>query len=121
MIPYKETTAESTKKSISRKGRKGKVGERNWTKDEIENHIRLREQSKIYNVSLPNYLDKKKKSKVVKEISAERGISVDEITKNMASLRSYYCQLQSNHKTAKMKSRGKTSDVKNQFGLFSMC
>ena len=56
------TTTRSTRKSRSRKGKKGMVAERNWTKDEIKSYIRLWKQSNIlYNVLLPDYLDKEKK------------------------------------------------------------
>ena len=77
------------------------------------------EQSKIlYNVSLPDCLDGEKKSKAINEISEELPISEDQVTKKMASLRSYYYQLRSSYDAAKTKSGSGTSDIKRPTWIY---
>ena len=65
--PQTPKTMESCKKGISRKGRKGIVAERTWTKEETESLITLCEQSETsYNVSLADYLDREREREKVK-------------------------------------------------------
>ena len=104
---------ECTAKKISRKGRKEMAAEKNWTREETETLITLWEGNEIlYNVSLSDYLDKDKKSVAVKQIAEQLETNEENVSKNMASLRSYYCQLRSQYKSAKTKSGSETADIK---------
>ena len=82
-----------------RKERKGIAAEKNWTRDEIETLITLWEGNEIlYNVSLSDYLNKDKKSAAVKQIAEQLETNEENVSKKMASLKSYYCQLRSQYK-----------------------
>ena len=89
-------------KKISRKERKGIAAEKNWTREEIEALIMLREGNEIlHNASLSDYLSKDKKSTTVKQIAEQLETSKENVSKKLASLRSFYCQLRSQYKRAK--------------------
>ena len=77
------------------KGRKRIAREKNSASDQIETLIMLWEGNKIlYNVSL-FHLNKDKKSAAVKQIAEQLEKNEKNVSKTMASLRSYYCQLRS--------------------------
>ena len=99
-------------KKISRKGRKGIPTEENWTREEIETLITLCEGNEILYVSLSDYLNKDKKSVAVKQIAQQLEIYEENVSKKMASLRFYCCQLRSRYKSAKTKSGSGTADIK---------
>ena len=85
---------ECSAKKILRKGRKGNSAGKNWSREEIETFITLWEGHEIlYNVSLSDYIDKDKKSAAVKPFAEQLEIDEGNVSKKMASLRSYYCQL----------------------------
>ena len=87
--------------------------EKNWTSEEIETLITLWEGNEIlYNVSLSDYLNKDKKSAAVKQIAEQLETNDENVSKKMASLRSYYCQLRSQYKSAKTKSGSGKADIK---------
>ena len=93
---------EYSAKKISRKERKGIAAEKNMTREEIEALITLREGNEIlYNASLSDYFSKDKKSTTVKQIAEQLETSEDNVSKKLASLRSFYCQLRSQYKRAK--------------------
>ena len=103
---------ECSAKKISRKGRKGIAAEKNWTREEIETLITLWEGNEIlYNVSLSDYLNKDKKSAAVKQIAEQLETNEENVSKKMASLRSYYFQLRSQYESAKTKSGSGTADI----------
>ena len=106
-------------KKISRKGRKGIPTEKNWTREEIETLITLCEGNEILYVSLSDYLNKDKKSVAVKQIAQQLETYEENVSKKMASLRSYYCQLRSQYKSAKTKSGNWTADIKKPPWPFS--
>ena len=58
----------------------------------------------LYNISLSDYLTKVKKLAAVKQISEQLEANEENISKKMASRRSYYCQLRSQYKSVKTKS-----------------
>ena len=100
-------------KKILRKKRKGIAAEKNWTREEIETLITLWESNKIlYNISLSDSLNKDKKSAAVKQIAEHLETNEENVSKKMASLRTYYCQLRSQYKSAKTKSSSGTGDIK---------
>ena len=92
---------ECSAKKISRKGRKGIVAEKNWTTEEIEALITLWEGN----------LNKDKKSTSVKQIAEQLETNEENFRKKMASLKSHYCQLRSQHQSAKTKSGSGTTDI----------
>ena len=101
-----------SKKNIE-EGRKEIAAEKNWAREEIETLITLWEGNEIlYNVSLSDYLNKDKKSAAVKQIAEQLETNDENVSKKMASLRSYYCQLRSQYKSAKTKSGSGTADIK---------
>ena len=101
-----------SKKNIE-EGRKEIAAEKNWAREEIETLITLWEGNEIlYNVSLSDYLNKDKKSAAVKQIAEQLETNEENVSKKMASLRSYYCQLRSQYKSAKTKSGSGTADIK---------
>ena len=70
------------------------VGEKNWRTDEIEKLVKLWGQNEeLYNSSHPFYMDKEKKSEIVREIAKQLNSSELEVRRKMRSLQSYYCQL----------------------------
>ena len=84
-----------------------------WSREEIETLITLWEGNKIlYNVSLSDYLNKDKKSAAVKQIVEQLETNEGNVSKKMATLRSYYCQLRSQYKSAKTKSDSGTANIK---------
>ena len=103
---------ECSAKKISRKGRKGIAAEENWTREEIETLIALWEGNKILYVSLSDCLNKDKKSAAVKQIAEQLETNEENVSKKMASLITYYCQLRSQYKSAKTKSSSGTADIK---------
>ena len=72
----------------------------------------------LYNVSLSDYLNKVKKLAAVKQISEQLEANEENISKKMASRRSYYCQLRSQYKSAKTKSGSGTADIKKPTSPF---
>ena len=66
----------------------------------------------LYDISLSDYLTKVKKLAAVKQISEQLEANEENISKKMASRRSYYCQLRSQYKSAKTKSGSWTADIK---------
>ena len=64
------------------------------------------------NYSANNNLNKDKKSAAVKQIAEQLETNEENVSKKMASLRSYYCQLRSQYKSAKTKSGSGTADIK---------
>ena len=86
-------------KKISRKGRKRAAEEKNWAKEEIETLITLWEGNEILYVSLSEYLTKDKKSAAVKQIAEKLKTNEENVSKKMASLSFYYCQLRSQYKS----------------------
>ena len=107
-----------SKKNIE-EGRKEIAAEKNWAREEIETLITLWEGNEIlYNVSLSDYLNKDKKSAAVKQIAEQLETNEENISKKMASLRSYYCQLRSQYKSAKTKSGSGTADIKKPTSPF---
>ena len=107
-----------SKKNIE-EGRKEIAAEKNWAREEIETLITLWEGNEIlYNVSLSDYLNKDKKSAAVKQIAEQLEINDENVSKKMASLRSYYCQLRSQYKSAKTKSGSGTADIKKPTSPF---
>ena len=60
---------------------------------ETETLITLWEGNKILYVSLSDYLNKDKKSAAVKKIAEQLETREENVSKKVASLRSYYCQL----------------------------
>ena len=66
----------------------------------------------MYNVSLSGYLNKDKKSAAVKQIAEQLETNEENVSKKMASLRSYYCQLRSQYKSSKIKSGSGTANIK---------
>ena len=92
-------------KKILRKKRKGIAAEKNWTREEIETLITLWEGNEILYVSLSDYLTKDKKSAAVKQISEQLKTNEEIVSKKMASLSFYYCQLRSQYKSSKKKER----------------
>ena len=110
---------ECSAKIISRKGRKLKASEKNWTREETKTLIMLWEGNKIlYDISLSDYLTKVKKLAAVKQISEQLEANEENISKKMASRRSYYCQLRSQYKSAKTKSGSWRADIKKTTWLF---
>ena len=105
-------------KKILRKKRKGIAAEKNWTREEIETLITLWESNEILYVSLSDYLNKDKKSAAVKQIAEQLETNEENVSKKMASLRSYYCQLRSQYKSAKTKRGSGTGDIKKQTWAF---
>ena len=85
---------------------------KNWTREEIETLITLWESNEILYVSLSDYLNKDKKSAAVKQIAEQLETNDENVRKKMASLRSYYCQLRSQYKSAKTKGGSWTADIK---------
>ena len=71
----------------------------------------------LYNVSL-FHLNKDKKSAAVKQISEQLEKNEENVTKIMASSRSYYCQLRIQYKSAKIKSGCGTTNIKKRTWLF---
>ena len=57
-------------------------------------------------------LNKDKKSAAVKQIAEQLETNEENVSKKMTSLRSYYCQLRSQYKSAKTKSGSGTADIK---------
>ena len=57
-------------------------------------------------------LNKDKKSAAVKQIAEQLETNEENVSKKMASLRSYYCQLRSQYKSAKTKGGSGTADIK---------
>ena len=107
-----------SKKNIE-EGRKEIAAEKNWAREEIETLITLWEGNEIlYNVSLSDYLNKDKKSAAVKQIAEQLETNEENDSKKMARLRSYYCQLRSQYKSAKTKSSSGTADIKKPSGPF---
>ena len=101
-----------SKKNIE-EGRKEIAAEKNWAREEIETLITLWEGNEIlYNVSLSDYLNKDKKSAAFKQIAEQLETNEKNVSKKVASLRSYYCQLRSQYKSAKRKSGSGTADIK---------
>ena len=99
---YPTPVEECSAKKILRKGRKGIAAEKNWAREEIETLITLWGSNEIlYNVSF--HLSKDKKSAAVKQITEQWETNEENFSKKMASLRSYYCQLRSQYKSAKTK------------------
>ena len=98
---------ECSAKKISRKGRKGIAAEKNWTREEIETLIRF---GKITKYCIMFHKDKK--SAAVKQIAEQLETNEENVSKKMASLSSYYCQLRSQYKSAKAKSGSGTADIK---------
>ena len=72
----------------------------------------------LHNVCIPDYLDREKNIKAIKEISEELAISEDQVTKKTASLSSYYCQIRSSYNAAKTKSGNGTSDIKKPTWIY---
>ena len=111
---------ECSAKKISRKGKKGIAAEKNWTREEIETLTTLWEGNEIlYNVSLSDYLHKDKKGAAVKQITEQLETNEENVSKKMASQRSYYCQLRSQYKSAKTKSDSGTADIEKPPWPFS--
>ena len=71
----------------------------------------------MHNVSL-FLLNKDKKSAAVKQIAEQLETNEENVSKKMASLRSYYCQLRSQYKSAKTKSSCGTTNIKKPTWLF---
>ena len=89
---------ECSAKKISRKGRKGIAAEKNWTREEIETLVTLWEGNKILcNNLLSDYLNKDKKLPAVKQIAEQLETNAENVSKKVANLRSYYCQLRSQY------------------------
>ena len=65
-----------------------------------------------YSISLPDYMDKNKKSQAIKEISEEMGIEQDMIVKEMSSLRKYYVQTRQIYLPPKNKSDSIANEIK---------
>ena len=92
-----------SKKNIE-EGRKEIAAEKNWAREEIETLITLWGSNEIlYNVSF--HLSKDKKSAAVKQITEQWETNEENVSKKMVSLRSYYCQLRSQYKSAQNKER----------------
>ena len=105
-------------KKILRKRKKGIASEKNWTREEIETLAALWEGNEILcNVSLS---DKDKKSTAVKQIAKQLETNEENNSKKMASLRSYYCQLRSQYKSAKQRATVELPTLKNQLGHFAI-
>ena len=83
--------------------------QRNWIRKEIETLITLWEVTK-YCVML--ILNKDKKSADVKHIAEQLETNEENVSKKMASLRPYYCQLRSQYKSAKTKTGSGMADIK---------
>ena len=67
---------------------KGVRYERDWSSEETAQLIDLWcSRPVLYNILLPEHMDKNKKSQAIKEISEEMGIEQDLIVKKMISLR----------------------------------
>ena len=72
---------------------KGVRYERDWSSEETAQLIDLWcSRPVLYNTSLPEHMDKNKKSQAIKEMSEEMGIEQDLIVKKMISLRTCYGQ-----------------------------
>ena len=61
---------------------------------------------------MSDYLNKDKKSAAVKQITEQLETNEKNVSKKMASLRCYYCQLRSQYKIAKNKNGSGTADIK---------
>ena len=58
------------------------------------------------------YLNKDKKSAAIKQIAEQLETNEENVSKKRARLKSYYCQLRSQYKSAKTKSSSGTADIK---------
>ena len=103
----------SNSKSKVKRGRKGIINEKQWRLDEIMQLISMWEQKEeLYNAASPDYSILEKRSKAIKEIAEKLETTEEAVSRKMASLKSYYCQLKQSYKAAKTKSGSGTSDVK---------
>ena len=57
------------------------------------------------------YLNKDKKSAAIKQIAEQLETNEENVSKKRARLKSYYCQLGSQYKSAKTKSSSGTADI----------
>ena len=109
----------SNSKSKAKHGRKGIINEKQWRSDEIMQLISMWEQKEeLYNAASPDYSIREKSSKATKEIAEKLETTEEAVSRKMASLKSYYCQLKQSYKAAKAKSRSGTSDVKKPVWSF---
>ena len=103
----------SNSNSKAKRERKGIINEKQWRSDEIMQLISMWEQKEeLYNAASPDYSIREKRSKALKEIAEKLGTTEEALSRKMASLKSYYCQLKQSYKAAKTKSGSETSDVK---------
>ena len=70
------------------------------------------QKEELYNAASPDYSIREKRSKAIKEIAEKLETTEEAVSRKMASLKSYYCQLKQSYKAAKTKSGSGTSDVK---------
>ena len=93
VLSSSSTRNSATQKAVQR-GRKSVRYEKDWSSEETGQLIDLWcSRPVLYNTSLPEYMDKNKKSQAIKEISEEMGIEQDLIARKTSSLRTYYGQL----------------------------
>ena len=72
----------------------------------------------LYNVWLSDYLNKVKKLGAVKQIAEQLEATEENISKEIARRKSYYCRLRSQYKSAKTKSGSWTANIKKPTWLF---
>ena len=83
------------------------------TSDEIMQLISMWEQKEeLYNAASPDYSIHEKRSKAIKKIAEKLKTTEEDVSRKMASLKSYYFQLKQSYKAVKTKGGSGTSDVK---------
>ena len=112
-VPSSSFTRNSATQKAVQKGRKGICYERVWSSEETAQLIDLRRYRPVpYSTSLPDYMDKNKKTQTIKEISEEMGIEQNMIGKNMSSIRKNYGQIRQIYLPSKNKSDSTANEIK---------
>ena len=70
------------------------------------------QKQELYNAASPEDSIREKRSKAIKKIAENLETTEEAVLRQMASLKSYYCQLKQSYKAAKTKSGRGISDVK---------
>ena len=110
----------SSNESKAKRGCKG-INEKQWRLDEIMQLTSIWEQTDKNNfiMQLPLIIESvKKRSKAIKEIVERLETTEEAVSRKMASIKPYYCQLKQSYKAANTKSGSETSDIKKLFRHF---
>lgn len=115
--PYYQQENDVVKDVVQQHYRKHQPGERDWRTDETELLVKLwSEKEELFNTNHPFYLDRAKKSQILKEFAAKLNCTEIEIKRKMRNLQSYYSQI----KRESLNIKGTSNMKKTKWTYFDM-